>query len=385
MTPTLLIRLVLRFAGPPALTLVLFSLVVATSSAQSQPEAQGQSEGTGRLPSLEFAVAEARELPRLHSLLVEWQGDVLVEEYFNGTRASQLANMKSASKSVISALVGIALDRGFLQSVRQTIGSFFPDLLGGDQNGPKRAITLENLLTMRSGLETTSNRNYGSWVLSSNWVVYALNQPLVRPPGTRMDYSTGNTHLLSAILTRATGTTTWQFAQDYLADPLGFSLARWPQDPQGIYFGGNDMTMTPRQMMAFGKLYLHGGRTDDRQVIPREWVERSLVARTPSPRERGRFYGYGWWIREMAGHATYYAWGYGGQFIFLVPDLDLAIVTTSSSNPGEGRRAHLGRIYALVEEHIVGPVEALQSGTSNQALIEGERVLVRGVQEAVLR
>ena len=310
------------------------------------------------------AVAAASQLPRLHSLLVSWQGEFTVEQYFNGTRPTRQANMKSASKSVISALVGIAIDRGLIEGVRQPIGPSFPGLLSGDDNAPKREITIEDLLTMRSGLETTSNRNYGAWVASSNWVRFALNQPLERTPGTRMVYSTGNTHLLSAILTKLSGTSTWRFAQEALAEPLGFSLAPWPRDPQGIFFGGNDMTMTPKQMLAFGELYLNGGWANGRQVVPKDWVDASFVARTPSPRERGRFYGYGWWIRAMGGHATYYAWGYGGQFIFLVPDLDLAVVTTSSSNPGNGRRGHLRQVYDLVEGHVVKPNAALRASRS---------------------
>jgi CubicO group peptidase (beta-lactamase class C family) len=115
--------------------------------------------------------------------------------------------------------------------------------------------------------------------------------------------------------------------------------------------------MTPRQLLAFGDLYLNRGRTRDGiQVLPEAWVRASFVARTLSPRERGRFYGYGWWIRDMAGHATFYAWGYGGQLVFVVPDLDLVVVTTSDPNPGDGRREHLGQVYDLVEEQVVRPV-----------------------------
>src|SRR5690606_10421134 len=153
------------------------------------------------------------------------------------------------------------------------------------------AITIENLLTMQSGLESTSNRNYGAWVLSSDWVAYALRQPLESAPGTRMAYSTGNTHLLSAILTEATGLSTLAYARRVLGEPLGFHLASWPTGPEGIYFGGNDMEMTPRQMVAFGELYLNGGRADDRQIIPERWVEASLEPRAESTRERERYYG----------------------------------------------------------------------------------------------
>ena len=118
---------------------------------------------------------------------------------------------------------------------------------------------------MRSGLQSTSNRYYGAWVQSRNWVQYALDRPMLAEPGTDMDYSTGSSHILSAILTKVTGTSTWRFAQDALAKPLGFTLAQWPRDPQGIYFGGNDMLMTPRQMVAFGELYLNRGLVDGRQ------------------------------------------------------------------------------------------------------------------------
>src|SRR5688572_27944313 len=118
-------------------------------------------------------------------------------------------------------------------------------------------MTVEDLLTMRSGMEGTSNRNYGAWELSSNWVQLALARPMFAAPGEEMEYSTGNTHLLSAIITRASGQSTWQFANEVLARPLGVSLPQWPRDPQDIYFGDNDMLMTPRQMLAFGELYLN--------------------------------------------------------------------------------------------------------------------------------
>jgi len=302
------------------------------------------------------ALAVAKELPRLHSLLVSRHGDLMLERYYNGTRATRPANIKSASKSLISALVGIAIDRRLISDVDAPIATYFPELKK-DRDPAKQRIRIEDLLTMRSGLETTSNRNYGAWVQSRNWVQHALNRPLLSEPGTQMDYSTGNTHLLSAILTKATGTSTWQFANDTIGRPLDFTIARWPQDPQGIYFGGNDMLLTPRQMLAFGQLYLDRGRVNGRQVVPESWVARSLV-----PRARSYWsdqeYGYGWWIRELGGHRTYYAWGFGGQYIFVVPDLELVVVTTSSSTVAEDRRSHRRNVFDLVEYLIVEPVAA---------------------------
>ena len=178
----------------------------------------------------------ARQLPRLHSLLVSQHGQLIFERYYNGRRVNQPANIKSASKSVISALIGIAIERKLIPDVRTPIVTYFPEL-ARDSDVRKRAITIEDLLTMRSGLEGTSNVNYGAWVTSRNWVQHALARPMFAAPGAVMEYSTGNSHLLSAILTKATTTSTWEFANEALFKPLGSAVPQWPRDPQGIYFG----------------------------------------------------------------------------------------------------------------------------------------------------
>ena len=311
---------------------------------------------------VDFSVAhqKALQLPRLHSLLISQRGELVFEEYYNGKNRTQPANLKSASKSVISALVGIAIDQGLIDNVQQDIGNFFPEYPEqmGDQS--KQQITIEDLLTMQSGLETTSNRNYGKWVLSDNWVEFILNQPMVAPAGERMIYSTGSTHLLSAILSKVSGMDTKSYAQENLAAPLGFSLAYWSKDPQGIYFGGNDMEMTPRNMLSFGRLYLDQGVRDGQQVISSDWVNDSHQAHATSPRGQGRFYGYGWWIRDLADMLVPVAWGYGGQLIFVVKEYELVIVATSDSNPGPERRGHLGRLYDLAEDNILWPVKRVE-------------------------
>jgi CubicO group peptidase (beta-lactamase class C family) len=296
-------------------------------------------------------VAQLTELPRLRSLLVSIDGDLVEEHYFNGVTARSLANLKSASKTLLSILVGIGIDRGYLDDVDQTIDAFFPEELA-EASALKRGITIEDLLSMRSGLETTSNRNYGRWVQSRNWVAHALSRPFVGKPGGQMIYSTGSTHLLSAIITRATGMTTREFGQRYLARPLGVSLPAWPQDPQGIYFGGNDMLLTPRAMVKVGELYLDGGSIDGFEVVSSRWIRESWIPRTVSRYSR-RQYGYGWWMRVLNGFPTYYAWGYGGQFIYVIPDLDAVIVVTSSPNPGDGRREHRRQLNDVIEDQLV--------------------------------
>ncbi len=179
----------------------------------------------------------------------------------------------------------------------------------------------------------------------------------------RTDAGTGNagrcrngiqhwhSHLLSAILTISTKKSTWQYAQEVLARPLGFSLVRWPQDPQGIYFGGNDMLFTPRQLVTFGELYLHRGRHGDRQIVPARWVDDSFVPRGQSD-FNDQLYGYGWWMREFAGEQAYFAWGFGGQYVFIIPRLQLVVVTTSSTATGEERGGHRRTIFGLLEDAI---------------------------------
>jgi CubicO group peptidase (beta-lactamase class C family) len=205
-------------------------------------------------------------------------------------------------------------------------------------------------------------------VTSRNWVRHALARPMFAAPGDSMEYSTGNTHLLSAILTKATGRSTWQFANEVLAKPLGFTLAPWPRDPQGIYFGGNDMLMTPRQLIAFGALYLNNGRAGGQQIIPERWVKQSCEGRARElPRwarrpgaaldpTRDRRYGYGWWVSELGGHDTCFAWGYGGQYVFVVPDLDLVIVTTAAPDASEERRGHRRQLFDLLDQHVIQPL-----------------------------
>jgi CubicO group peptidase (beta-lactamase class C family) len=313
--------------------------------------------------------AAARTLPRLHSLLVSRRSEVIFERYYNGRGRDRLANIKSASKSVIAALVGIALDRKLIPDIKTPIVTYFPEL-AKDADARKRAITVEHLLMMRPGLEGTSNRNYGAWVTSRNWVRHALARPMFAAPGEEMEYSTGNSHLLSAILTQATGKSTWQFANEMLARPLGFSLAPWPRDPQGIYFGGNDMLMTPRQMLAFGELYLNGGLVNGQRLLPSRWIDQSCEGRSrnrrpgnPGPNADGfvdpmrdRQYGYGWWVYEIGGVDTCFAWGYGGQYVFVFPALDVVVVTTSSPDVSEERRGHRRVVFDILEELVVTPI-----------------------------
>ena len=307
-------------------------------------------------PQADYASAReaAGALPRLHGLLVSQRGQLVLEYYARGYTAGRLANIKSASKSIIAALVGIAIDRKSIPGVREPIVRWFPELRK-HPDPRRRAITIEDLLTMRSGLESTSGENYGRWVSSRNWVRFALERPMVSDPGTSMEYSTGTSHILSAILTKASGKSTHQFATDVLARPLGITLAQWPRDPQGIYFGGNEMLMTPRQMVAVGEMWLNRGRAKNAQVVPAAWVDASCQPRTRSRWDPDREYGYGWWSQTFNGHRACFAWGFGGQYIFVFRELDLVVVATSATTVSDERRGYRRQLFDLLEAHILPP------------------------------
>lgn len=300
-------------------------------------------------------VATASRLPRIRSLLVLRDGETLAAHVFNGgPPLDQPVNIKSASKSVMSALVGIAIGRDAI-AVDQPILPLLRRDAPAQPDARLARVTIGNLLSMQAGLERTSGEFYGRWVSSPNWVRYALARPFVADPGTQMLYSTGSTHLLSAILTRTTGKSTLANARDWLGEPLGITIPSWSADPQGIYFGGNEMRLSPKALARFGELYRLDGVIDGRRILPAGWVEQSWAPRTTSPWS-GQRYGYGWFLSEARGHPVRFAWGYGGQMVYILPDLKLTVVMTS--DPGGTRDSgHIDALFALLSDGIVPAAE----------------------------
>lgn len=303
------------------------------------------------------ALARAGQFPTLRTLHIAQAGEGLVETGFNGASTDIPRNIKSASKSLLSALVGIAIQRGILEGVDQPIAPLLRDQLPREFDPRLDEITIGHLLSMQAGLRRTSGGNYGAWVATDNWVRSALHMPFADEPGGRMLYSTGNYHLLSAILMRETGRSTRALANDWLA-PAGIRVESWTTDPQGIPLGGNEMTMTPASLLALGELYRRNGRGADGQgILPADWIEASWRVRTHS-RFTGDGYGYGWFTREFAGYTGYYGWGYGGQMIYVIPALDLTVAVTSDPASPAGRTGYRARLHRLVAEHIVPVAEA---------------------------
>jgi CubicO group peptidase (beta-lactamase class C family) len=297
---------------------------------------------------LEAILDRAEALGALETVIVAQDGDIVAERGYRGRSTEAATNIKSASKAIISALVGIAIDKGVLLGPEQPIASVLKSDLPAAPDPRLLDVTVGHLLSMQAGLDRTSGSSYGRWVASRNWVRFALAQPFVDEPGGSMLYSTGSTHLLSAALTRASNRSTLALARDWLGGVPGFAISDWERDRQGIYLGGNQMAMSPRSLLAFGELYRNEGRTPDgRQVIPQSWIARSWEPRTQS-RFTGDAYGYGWFLRQVAGQDVRYAWGYGGQMLYIVPALGLTVVMTSDDRQPSGRTGYRDQLHELL-------------------------------------
>ncbi|MFU8858965.1 MAG: serine hydrolase domain-containing protein [Cyclonatronaceae bacterium] len=299
---------------------------------------------------LEQAIRSIRELS---SFILYRDGDILKEIYDNNGSANKPSNIKSASKSILSALTGISLDLGYIESIDDPVSRYLPGYFESIDDSLKNGITVRHLLMMNSGLRSTSFRNYGAWVVSRDWVGYAIQGPLNNPPGTTMTYSTGDTHILSAVLAEASGLSTRQLAERYLFGPMNQRIGGWDRDPQGYFFGGNNMALSPYALLEFGKLYLNGGSVNGVQILDPEWIQKSLTIyqRSISFNSRRHDYGYLWWYNTFAGHEVWFAWGYGGQYLFLIPELNAAVVLTG--NPDTRSRGMNNRIYSILETSII--------------------------------
>ena len=310
--------------------------------------------------ALERADAAASALPQLRSMIIARHGTPLLERRYRGPELDTPVNIKSASKTVLALVAGAAMAAGEVPGLDTPI----VPLLGGRPSGADPrvdSITLGHLLSMRAGLQSTSGRNYGPWAVSRDPVRHALTRPMEDRPGGAMIYSTGTSHLTSAVLTEASGQSTLALARRYLGEPLGIAIPAWERDPTGVYYGGNNMMMSPRDLLRIGEMCRAGGTLDGVQVVPQSWLEASWQSRGRS-RWTGHGYGYGWWLTRAPLTRTpqpgavvdvRYAWGYGGQMLFVVPSLGISVVMTSASNPSDTVRGHVWQLHTLLREHIL--------------------------------
>jgi|GEM_PF-378802 len=363
------------FTSSPAILAIL--MVLTSGAAQDLIEAPQQTTSStfmwSVVPPEQVGIRSADLIPifdyiqdeevNIHSLLLIRGGAVFLEAYFYPNEPEILHDVASVTKSITSALVGIALDKGLIESINEPVLSFFPDRQVANLDGRKRRMTIEDLLTMRTGFCQSYSRGEAmidEMRRTDDWIQYVLDQPMVSEPGSEFVYCTPASHLLSAILTRVTGMSELAFARAHLFGPLGIQEVEWPTDPHGHNTGGFDLFLHVRDMAKIGYLFLREGWWGDQQVISREWVRRSTAAQVQV--DERQEYGYRWWIpNDVAG--LYEARGRGGQRIAIWPQEDLvAILTGSGFEPGE-----IGARLLPV----IGPLEPLpEDADGYRALME---------------
>jgi CubicO group peptidase (beta-lactamase class C family) len=324
-------------------------------------------ESVGLAPArLAQAYARARAVDNLHSLLVIREGKLVAEEYWGGYDATMGNCIKSVSKSLLSAAYGLAIEDGRLggtgqisgtaqlRGTEQRVASVLPDVFDRAGRPGLAAITFGHLMNMSAGLEWEEpGASLGGMVGSEDWPAWVADQPFVSEPGARFNYSTGLTHVGSTALARAVEMSTRDYMRTRLLEPLGIGVTRWDVDPKGVHMGGAEVWMRPRDMARFGQLYLRGGELEGRRILDPAWVERSTQPRIAAT--GGHRYGGWWWMRDFAGYGVYFAWGYGGQFIFVVPQLDMVVVATSAWFRG-AQAATNGQVFRILEEDILPAV-----------------------------
>jgi CubicO group peptidase (beta-lactamase class C family) len=310
----------------------------------STPEAQGMDGGI--LDQIVDTI-KAQKL-NLDSLLVIRNGYIVHETYFGSQSADQRHIQYSVTKSYLSTLIGIALDRGDIDRIDHQVLDFFPGITIIDPDPRIESMTIEDLLTMRSGLDwRDTDQDFNNLLRSTDWVQHMLNLPMVAEPGTAFTYCSGCTNLLSAILQEATGMTARDFGEESLFQPLGISDIRWETDPAGKSIGGWGLFLTPRDMAKLGYLFLHEGEWDGRRVVSADWVKEATRKHTATDGTLG--YGYQWWTYPS--WDAYMALGRDGQTIFVLPDADVIVVTTAG---GVGH----DKIFQLIEYFVYPAIQA---------------------------
>lgn len=341
----------------------------------STPEAQGMDSTLLAEAVRQFS---QQDLYEIHSLHIIRNGTLVTEAYFYPYEAGYTHDLASVTKSVMATLIGAAIQQGYIQDVQQPVLSFFEDRTIAHLDEYKRAMTIENLLTMRSGLDCTNHPAEATlfeMMSTPDWVQFTLDLPMTDAPGSRFVYCSSNVHLLAAILQAATGQPLLDFARTALFEPLGIAEIIWPTDPQGLPHGWGDLHLRPEDMAKLGQLYLEGGIWNGQQLLPPDWVQ--AATQIPADFEsnewaEGEGYGYLWWLRSGA----YFAQGRGGQMVAVLPEFDLVVALTGGGGP-----AQLEVAYQILIDYIVPSIQ------SNEALApnpDGTAALQAAIADAAV-
>jgi CubicO group peptidase (beta-lactamase class C family) len=303
------------------------------------------------------------DIPALHSLLLIRDGKVAVDASFYPYDGSTPHELASVTKSVMTTLIAIAADEGYLE-LDQPMLDFFPDREVASVDDRKERVTVADLASMTGGLDCAwqpDEPTLDEMRAADDWIQFALDRPMVAEPGERWEYCSPDMHLLSAILTEATGMTALDFGWRYLFGPLGMREVIWPADPQGYSHGWGDIYLYPRDAAKLGQLWLNGGTWEGQRIVSEAWVTAAVqpISRTSNPDDD---YGYGWWVdHESEVGGEFRASGRSGNYVIVYPALEIIVVTTGGSDFSSGDVTD--RIGAVLVDP-AGPIPANAEGAA---------------------
>ena len=307
------------------------------------------------------AFNEYKKVEGALSLIVCREGTIVAEEYTNykSYGADSIKNIMSVTKTFTGVLVGLAIEKGFIESVNDPISKYLTGIVTFPDN-TKANITIDQLLKMSFGHSwngTSPSSLYNTWASTPDHLQYIIDLPLVSTPGILFNYSDGASHLLSVIITEATGINTLDFAKTYLFDPIGITNFRWPKDDKGYPNGAAGLQIMPTDMVKFGNLILNKGLYNGKQIVPASWVTTMTTTKISTNNNvlYGPEYGYQVWLGTESGHRYYMAMGWGGQFIIIVPDLQLVVTATCWTSGLDWQKAgeHWTGIIQIIFEKIL--------------------------------
>jgi len=314
--------------------------------------------------ALDRAVERAAAIPRFRSLLVVRRGRLVLERYFPDAGREKLADVRSVTKSLVSTLTGLAVERGYLSGLDQTLGEILPPGVA-PLDSVERGITLRDLLTMSGGWEwvEVGSVGYNEWVTSPDPLAHLLDRPHADPPGTAFSYSSAAVHLLGVAVAEASDRSLPVLAEETLLGPLGVEAFGWETFEDGRANGGAGAALRPRDLAKVGQLFLQDGVSGTRRILPEGWVGEATRARWPWRNDVGPTdlsYGYLWWVDVV--NDAFLAWGFGGQFLYVAPGRDLVVVTTTEWTRVNGESAPADLSTRVLDVIVNGVLPAAPPG-----------------------
>lgn len=318
--------------------------LVACSGREATPTVTIQGFDESVLTELDEQIADG-EYGEIHSLLIQQGGERVWETYYWGYNANRNHVLFSVTKSITSAALGVAVDEGLVGEVETPLFELLPDDYQTWAEGDKADILLEDMLTMTAGLAWDESGDYAAGqndavLMGQNrqdWVEFVLERELLNTPGETFAYSSGVSMVLGEVIAEGAGQSAEDFTAEMLFEPLDITQWRWESGANGMTNTGWGLHMTPNDMMKIGQLFLQDGMWEGEEVVPAGWVEQSTAIQFEV--DSAFNYGYQWWrfadtnghVQDLQTNDLYFAWGYGGQFIFIVPHLELIVVTTAGN------------------------------------------------------